>query len=112
MAGHGEVCPPTESRHSKQLERGRAAICLSRGAGRGRGNEERGSAPARNDFTNRNQSAALDRRTQPEQSQSDSLSGDGFCRGSKTKTGEGIPGERGQGDLERAIERCDLANRS
>src|SRR5205814_10644500 len=106
------VCPATEPRHSKQLERGRVAIGLSGRAGRGRGNEERGSAAARNDFTNRNQFTTPHCRTERGQSQSDCLSSGGVRRRYKTKTGEGLPGERHQGVLGRAIKRCVLANRS
>src|SRR5260370_42605832 len=90
--GRGQICPATESRHSKQSERGRIAIGLPRRAGRRRGNERRDSAVARDDFTNRNQSAAADCRAEPGQSQSDSLSSGGFRGGFKSKSDEGRPG--------------------
>src|SRR5205814_10427022 len=92
VAGRGQICPATESRYSKQSERGRIAIGLPRRAGRRRGNERRDSAVARDDFTNRNQSAAADCRAEPGQSQSDSLSSSGFRRGFKRKTDEGVSG--------------------
>ena len=111
MAGHGQVCPAAESRHSKQLECGRAAIGLPRRAGRGRRNEDRDPAAARNDFTNRNQSAAVDGRAQSDQTQSNFLFSGGFRRGFETKIGEGVSGERGQGDLGRAIKERGLTSR-
>src|SRR5256885_8044660 len=112
MAGHGEVCPATESRHSKQFERGRVAIRLSRRAGRGRGNEKRGPAVAPNGFSSRNKSAATHSWTESNQSQFNCLSGGRFRRGFETETGERVPGERGQGDMGRAIEGYAATSRS